>query len=73
MWKFLYFVATMYSILVAARSQPQRAYTSNCVYDEETLGILHRNDWIVVPWEDGQCYFHNIVTRENSDELPSLE
>ena len=28
--------------------------------------------WIVVPWSNGSCYFHNTETREDRDSLPNL-
>ena len=52
--------------------QPVCSPHSNCICDIQTVARLRQNNWIVVPWSNGQCYFHNFVTREDRDDPPSL-
>jgi hypothetical protein len=66
MWKFIYLIMSIIPVL----SHIQCAPDSNCVCDVETLSLLRKNNWIVVPWDNGQCYFHNTITREDADYLP---
>lgn len=58
------------SLLVTAFAQPQCSAESNCVCDDFTVERLKNNNWIVVPWDNGQCYFYNLVTKENRDTFP---
>ena len=56
--------------IIPVLSHIQCAPDSNCVCDVETLSLLRKNNWIVVPWNDDQCYFHNTITHEDTDYLP---
>ena len=57
-------------LLIPIISQPVCSPHSNCVCDKHQVDLLRQNNWIVVPWDTGQCYFHNFVTRENRDDVP---
>jgi hypothetical protein len=32
--------------------------------------LVIKKPWIAVPWSTGDCYFHNTVTREDTDKPP---
>lgn len=64
--KVLVFIALLAPIF----SQPTCSPVSNCICDNTRVNLLKDNNWIVVPWDNGQCYFHNFVTREDRDDVP---
>lgn len=39
-------------------------------FKQSQIQMLKTTDWIAVPWDNGRCYFHNKVTRENTDDYP---
>ena len=59
-------------LILPALGQPVCTPTNNCVCDQPTVAYLRQHNWIVVPWSTGDCYFHNVVTREDRDTLPNL-
>ena len=67
--KFLFFIAYLIPIII---SRPVCNENSNCVCDPVQVNLLHQNNWIVVAWDTGDCYFHNVVTRENVDNNPLM-
>ena len=58
------------ALLTPIFSQPTCSPVSNCICDNTRVNLLKDNNWIVVPWDTGQCYFHNFVTREDRDDVP---
>lgn len=46
-------------------------YCSNVEHHQ--VNSLKNTDWITVPWDDGSCYFHNTLTKENSDTYPLVK
>ena len=59
-------------LLSPTLSQPVCSPRSNCICNPGHVELLRQNNWIVVPWDTGQCYFHNFVTREDRDTLPKF-
>tara|TARA_B100001093_G_C26399051_1_gene830464 strand:- start:293 stop:535 length:243 start_codon:yes stop_codon:yes gene_type:complete len=41
--------------------------------DTYKLKFLENTNWIAVPWDNGNCYFHNKVTKIDTDSYPILE
>lgn len=67
----LKFFLFSFLLLPAILAQPRCAPDSNCICDPQDIEFLRANNWYVVPWDTGQCYFHNFVTRENVNNLPT--
>ncbi len=41
--------------------------------EQYKLDLLKNSNWIAVPWDNGNCYFHNKVTRIDTDEYPIIK
>ena len=37
------------------------------------IDLLKNTNWITVPLDTGDCYFHNTKTREDTDIFPIIE
>lgn len=41
--------------------------------ENNQLKLLENTDWIPVQWDTGDCYFHNKLTGEDTDNFPNLK
>ncbi len=39
-------------------------------FKDSQIKMLKNTNWIAVPWNNGNCYFHNTKTREDTDIYP---
>lgn len=39
-------------------------------FRQSHINLLKKTNWIAVPWDNGNCYFHNKVTKEDTDNYP---
>ena len=39
-------------------------------YKNFQINLLKNTEWITVPWDNGDCYFHNQKTGENIEKFP---
>jgi len=41
-------------------------------YKNFQINLLKNTEWIAVPWDNGDCYFHNKRTGENIEKFPII-
>ena len=39
-------------------------------FRQSQLNLLEKTNWIPVLRDTGKCYFHNILTKDDTDEFP---
>ncbi len=74
-----YFVYTLsllvylYSLYYTLAAEVQCSYLNNCQIpctNVENTRDFADTDWFLVPIDDGSCYFHNVVTRHDTNINP---
>ena len=74
MFKRFYFLLALIFPVLATNNcvTPTNCYVKCSNVNSLKLNLLKNTNWIAVPWDDGSCYFHNTLTKENKDEFPKL-
>ena len=74
MYKIIYILFLIFNFSIAGFTcrNPNNCQVFCNNYNNFQINLLKNTEWITVPWDNGNCYFHNTQTKENSEKFPSI-